>query len=156
MARKSFNEVKDGGANLLGKGKYEVEITAVEMGTTKANSYPKAMVTYEHKDDDGNVKLAFQHLTLTEKALGFTKSLLSACGYDIDELEYEVVEKGKKEGHVTAFYFEGEQYDLDQLLLEEKVMITIEEDNSPYKDPVTGDTVPRDKPQINVTRTEAL
>jgi len=151
MARKSMNEAPDlgEGKERLGIGEHVVEITKVEAGTT-SSGLPKVDLTLETEDG-----IAWDKLILTEKAIGFIKRYLSAAGYDIDDIEYEENEKGKKKDQITCFYMpnddgEEEEWDLEQLLLEETVCITLVEGDKSYKDPTTGDTVLKDKPGVKV------
>jgi|LGVE01.1.fsa_nt_gb hypothetical protein len=152
MSRKSMADVPDSGARLE-IGTHEVKITGIEMTTTKKGA-PMAKLTLEN--DEG---IVWDNLVMLESALGFSKRYLSACGYDIDNLDYETG-KGKAKEHVLFFYMdndkgEEEEWGIDQLLLEEIVVVTLKEGDKTYKDPATGDTITKDKPGVKITSIEA-
>lgn len=154
MARKHLAEVEDSGKDRLGIGAHEVTITAVEMTTTSKTNAPMAKLTLEN--DEG---IVWDNLVMVETALGFSKRYLSACEYDIDDLDFETG-KGKAKEHVLFFYMdnakgEEEEWTIDQLLLEEKVIVTLKEGDKTYKDPVTGDTITKDKPGVKIASIEA-
>jgi hypothetical protein len=151
MARKSMSEVTElSGKELLGVGSHHVKITKVVEGETTTGK-PKVDITFENE-----VGIAWDRLILTEKALGFAKRILSACGYDVDSLEYDVAERGKQKGNVTQFFYDGDEVDLEDLLVDEEVMITLKESEKTYKDPVTGETKTKDKVTYDVTNIEEV
>lgn len=154
MARKAMADVPDSGER-LGIGKHQVKITGVEMVITNKTKAPMAKLTLEN--DEG---IVWDNLVMLESALGFSKRYLSACGYEIDDLDYETG-KGKAKEHVLFFYMdndkgEEEEWTIDQLLLEEEVMVTLKEGDKTYKDPATGDMVTKDKPGVKITTIEAI
>lgn len=137
--RKSFNEVEELGGARLTEGKHIVKIVKIEEKTS-SNGNPMYNITYQN--DDG---IAWDRLVMTEKALGFTKRLLSACGYDIDALEYE-----EDNGQVVGLYLDDEEYTIEQLLQDEEVEITLKKADSTYKDPATGETITRENDSFDV------
>lgn len=153
MARKKLADVEDSGKDRLEVGTHEVQITGIEMVTTKKGT-PMAKLTLEN--DEG---IVWDNLVMTESALGFSKRYLSACGYDIDDLDYETG-KGQAKEHVLFFYMdndgEEEEWGIDQLLLEEKVIVTLKEGDKTYKDAATGETITKDKPGVKITSIEAV
>ena len=154
MSRKSLADVEDSGKDRLGIGTHEVEITGIEMTTTKKGA-PMAKLTMEN--DEG---IVWDNLVMLESALGFSKRYLSACGFPIDDLDYETG-KGKAKDHVLFFYMdndkgEEEEWGIDQILLEEKVIVTLKEGDKSYKDPATGDIVVKDKPGVKITSIAAI
>lgn len=155
MARKSMNEVEDhGGSNKITEpGEYQVKINKIESKVSDSKGTPFVLLTMEDEETEG---LIWDRLFLTEKSLGFTKRYLSACGYDMDDLDYEVSTKGATKGHITAFYLtdedgDEEEYDLEALLIEEDVIVTVKKQKATYKDPATGETKTRENPGVEVT-----
>jgi hypothetical protein len=154
MARKSMNEVQEssGSNKITEAGEYHVLINKIEDKTTQEGT-PFVLLTLE---DVETQQVAWDRLFLTEKALGFTKRYLSACGYDMDDLDYEVETKGSKKGQVTMFYLtdadgDEEEYTLEELLDEEEVIITVKKQDDTYKDLATGETKTRTNPGVEIT-----
>lgn len=154
MARKSMNQVEDQGSNKITEpGDYHVKINKIESKVSSNKGTPFVLLTMEDQETQG---LIWDRLFLTENSLGFTKRYLSACGYDMDDLDYEVSTKGKTKGHVTAFYLsdedgEEEEWDLEGLLDEEEVIVTVKKQKDTYKDPATGETKVRENPGVEVS-----
>lgn len=158
MARKSMNDAPDVGNSkrILESGEYAVEITKVEIKTASTGT-PMAHLTLETPEGE----VCWDRLAQTEDALGFTKRYLSACGYDMDDLDYEVETKGKKKGQISKYYLtdedgEEEEYTIEELLLEEEVIITVKAQSKTYKDEASGKEKTRTSPGVDVTSVEPI
>ena len=156
-----MNEVADAANSkrITEAGEYHVLIKSIEKKTTKEGTPFILLTLQDQGEEDGAV--CWDRLFQTEDALGFTKRYLSACGYDMDDLDYEVETKGKKKGQVTCFYLTDEdgneeEYSIEDLLDEEEVIITVKKQSATYKDKASGKTQTRANPGVDVTSVDPL